>query len=348
MSSATADESVFHDALKNIELQKAAKAVKPAGSEMLSEKFRRRIRSAVAAGDHLPKITQMYPLRGHSNDLVRVCLDDGRSLMVKRSRFDWAEPRFLSARRASELIRERGLAVVPEYIDLPILSGGMPVLAYWYIDLPTLGDLWPRMPEEDRPRVLQSLGSMLRRIHRIGVNGHGPLGQTGGGSRSSARYFSQDLRDRLKPAVWGKWSEAIPLLNRLEETATDLPAEETGAVLVHNDIHLGNILCDEVGGEIRCVGLLDLEAAGGGRPESDLASASVLHSPLFSEDGKGEWTDRFDEWVLEGYGDDPDPKVLQFFRAYHMLNLGFFSALNGDEWHAGRVARRTRQLMECA
>jgi hypothetical protein len=85
------------------------------------------------------------------------------------------------------------------------------------------------------------------------------------------------------------------------------------------------------------VGLLDLEEAKGGRWESNLANAVTLHHPLFSrEEGEGDWLKNFGRYIVEGYGKKPEPKLSRFYQVYHLLNLGFFSALNKDHYHAGK------------
>ena len=106
-------------------------------------------------------------------------------------------------------------------------------------------------------------------------------------------------------------------------------------MLVHNDLHMGNVLCAEQGRGIRCVGVLDLEWAIAGPPESDLARVQVLHGALFGQPLDGPWF----EAVLAGYRDPLDAFALTFYRAYHLLNLGYHAALAGHDGHAAAVRR---------
>src|SRR5699024_8319896 len=100
-------------------------------------------------------------------------------------------------------------------------------------------------------------------------------------------------------------------------------------------------------GGVQCVGLLDLEEAKGGRWESDLANVVTLHHPLFSrEEGEGDWLKDFGRYIVEGYGKKPDPELLRFFQIYHLINLGFFSALNKDHYHARQVSERIMGLLD--
>ena len=74
--------------------------------------------------------------------------------------------------------------------------------------------------------------------------------------------------------------------------------------------------------------------AAGGPRELDLAHALVLHGPLFAQQLHDGW---FEELRL-GYQHPLDPFALRWFAVYHLLNLGFFSALVGDREHAAAVA----------
>jgi hypothetical protein len=86
--------------------------------------------------------------------------------------------------------------------------------------------------------------------------------------------------------------------------------------------YLGNILCEINNGEIECVGLLDLE------------------------EGEGDWLKNFGRYIVEGYGKKPEPKLSRFYQVYHLLNLGFFSALNKDHYHARQVSQRIMNLLD--
>jgi aminoglycoside phosphotransferase (APT) family kinase protein len=135
--------------------------------------------------------------------------------------------------------------------------------------------------------------------------------------------------------VHGVWPAAAPHLERLIGHTGALGARMEGApaVLLHGDVHLGNVLCDESDGTVRCVGLLDLEGAAGGPAESDLAIAQVHHGPLFMAPLPEGWF----RTLMRGYRSEPDPFALNYYRAVHLANMGFHSALVGHAEHAAEV-----------
>lgn len=271
----------------------------------------------------------------HSNDLAEMRFDDGRTLMVKRGRYDWAAARFENSRAASNLVREHARLAAPEPVDVPSAGDEQPLQAYWRVDLPTLSELWPDLDDEQRTIALRSWGAMLRRLHQVRLPAWGSV-RAGDTHESLADHLSADLSDRLLPAVYGEWPDAAWYVEQLASAVPGLSAAigDRSPVLVHGDIHMGNILCHPDPAEPVCVGLLDLETAQGGVVESDLAIAEVLHGPLFEQhlDHPG-WR----EVVETGYGAGTNPHLAAFFRAYHLANLGFFSALVGDDEHAALV-----------
>lgn len=273
----------------------------------------------------------------HSNDVAELRFADGRALMVKRGRYPWVAERFETSRLASELLRERGDAVVPAPLPLPDGLDERPVEAYWRISLPTLEELWPGLSPGEREGALRSLGSLIRRVHDVRLPGHGPLQVAARTPVSLSDHLHADLAERLLPAVASGWPEAVAAVEALVEAVPAL-AERLGgrqAALVHNDLHLGNVLCEAGAEGVRCVGLLDLEAAGAAPPEADLAVAEVHHGPLFCHPLPEGWP----RWLREGYGSEPEPFALAFYRAYHLANMGYYSALVGHGVHAREVAR---------
>ncbi len=276
----------------------------------------------------------------HSNDVAEIHFGNGRTLMVKRGRFAWAGPRFAASRLAAGLLKQKAGIVAPAPLGLPeaITTEG-PIEAYWRIELPTLQELWATLPEVQRSAVLHSWGRLIRRVHRIKLLGYGPLPKARTEPVPLQEFLHTDLADRLLPAIAHNWADARGVVECLLRTipcvAERAPAQST---LLHNDLHMGNVLCEENGETFGCVGLLDLEAAFAGPPEADLANLQVLHGPLFAQPLPGAW---FQE-VATGYGENLDPLLLGFFRAYHLLNLGFYSALIGHAEHAGQVAAAAR------
>jgi aminoglycoside phosphotransferase (APT) family kinase protein len=272
----------------------------------------------------------------HSNDLAEVWFRDGRMLMIKRARYLEMAPRFETSRVASRLLNEQAGIVAPDPLELSEDELGEPVLAYWKISNPTLAELWPEIGGAGRTAALQSWGALMRRIHQVQLPGHGPLLEAREAPRPLEDFLRSDVEERLRPAAEGVWPAGVRALDRLAESVPTIKArsEANGAVLLHNDLFTANVLCEREEDRIDCVGVLDLEDAFAGPPEADLAKTEILHGPLFNRPWEGFWFER----ILEGYGDDPDPRLIAFFRAYHLLNMGYHAAATGLEAHAEEVA----------
>lgn len=287
-------------------------------------------------GDHPAAEPEAVHFHGaHSNDVVELRLTNGRTLMVKRGRHPWTAERFRTSRAASHLLRERSDVIVPAPLDLPGRGDGEALEAYWRIQLPTLEELWPDLSRQERDEALRSWGSMARRIHEVELLGHGALRTAATEPRSLADHLTADLEHRLLPAVLHTWPEGADSLVELIRKIPALAARcDAGGVLVHNDLHMGNILCEITDGRVRCVGLLDLETAAAAPPEADLAIAQVQHGETSTQPLHEGWFAS----LLEGYGAEPDPFALGFFRGYHLANLGYYAALVGHAEHAARVA----------
>jgi aminoglycoside phosphotransferase (APT) family kinase protein len=271
----------------------------------------------------------------HSNDVAELRFQDGRTLMVKRGRYAWTEPRFRASRMASQLLARGGDVVAPAPLDIPADLDAQPVEAYWRLELPTLQELWPRLTRCARAGALESLGRLVRRVHGVVVRGHGPLAVAEEKPTFEA-FMHADLGYRLFPALAGEWEVGLPVLERLRSAigAVADRVDPNGSALLHNDLHIGNVLCDTRGGEVHCVGLLDLETAFAGPPEADLAVMEVHHGPLFAQPLDGAWFAH----VQRGYRRSLDPGLMSFFRGYHLLNMGFYSAIVGHHDHALQVA----------
>lgn len=274
-------------------------------------------------------------LVGSSNETLELSFDDERVLMVKRGRHEWTRRMFRTAAAASDLLQGRTDMVAPNPIDLDRFSSE-PLQAYWRIPLPTLGELWPDLEDVERLGALRSLGRLLRRTHGVRAPGWGDLLEPGAGERGLEDYLNSDLGQRLLPAVYARWPDGLGPLERLIEAIPFATARVTGhdPVLSHSDVHIQNVLCRRTGDGVRCVGLLDLDNARALPPEADVASFQVLHGALFNQ--------RLEEnehaAMLDGYGAPLDDLLLRFFRAFHLCNLGFHSALVGDDLHAEWVS----------
>lgn len=272
---------------------------------------------------------------GSSNELLELGFDEDRVLMLKRGRHDWVQQMFDTAAAASQLLQARTDLAVPRPISVASGSSN-PLQAYWRIQLPTLGGLWAELTGPEKHDALRSLGRLIRRLHEVELPGWGSLLGLDTGRDGLERYLRRDLADRLLPAVVSSWGEGVRPLEQFIATIPAVAARVTGkgGTLSHSDVHLQNVLCTRTTEGARCVGLLDLDNCRSLPAEADLASFHVLHGPLFNQ----ELPESRHAVLREGYGADLDPVLLRFFRATHLANLGFHSALVGDEIHAGWVA----------
>lgn len=288
-------------------------------------------------------LTAVTRVEEHNNDLAELHFDHGGTLILKRGRYDWVAVRFEASRNASRLLRRRTNVVAPAHLSLPRELRRVPVQAYWRIPLPTLEALWPTLSRDARLDALYDWGRLLRRVHRVRLDGCGPLRGERGAADELEGFLRRDLLDRLLPAVTAVWPDARPSVERLADAvpAAAAAAGNRTMRLVHADLHTGNVLCERDGDRARCVGLLDLESAMAGPAEADLASVAVLHGRYFGKPLQGPWLER----LHRGYGSEPDPMLLAFFRAYHLVNMGFYSALIERDRHARQVARLARDAV---
>lgn len=270
-----------------------------------------------------------------SNDLAEVRLDDGRRLIIKRGRYPWSPAGFRTARLAGKLLREKADILTPASLDLPPQLDARPLQAYWRIDRPTLAELWPHLQAAERREAMVSLGQLIRRVHDLGAAGHGDLIAALGCVQSLSQVLAEDLGGRLMPAVSTEWPEAASLVELLLQMIPQVVRRTaTEGVMLHGDLHMANVLCERDGGMVRCVGLLDLECAHAGPPESDLARLAVIQTDLFQMPIEGPWLD----WVIEGYAGPMNPLVFHFYAIYHLVGLGYHSASIGHDVHAEHVA----------
>lgn len=272
-----------------------------------------------------------HDFRG-SNDLL--CVRVGpRRLMLKRGLEPWSGDRFRVARAAAQLISTESDILLPRFLDVPERVGDWPVLAWWRLEHPTLDELWPRLDGKGRASALASLGALLARLHRIPMQGWGPPRPSQ--RRASGRPFLlADLDGRLRRAVTGSWPEALPLLEQAVDLVATSWAADPDPCLVHNDVHLSNVLCEVDAEGVRCVGLLDLESVGGALPEADLSYLALVHSrEMAGSLGRG-WQER----VLAGYGRPADERRMRLFRLHHILNIGIHAALAGEHERAAYFA----------
>jgi aminoglycoside phosphotransferase (APT) family kinase protein len=265
--------------------------------------------------------------------MAEVQLAPERILIVKEPKHypESAAARFRTCRYASPLLEKAGL-VVPRYISIPGLPTDRPMLAYWRIQLHTLREIWPDLSDRVKITVLRSYGAVIARLHSVRTKGWGSI-LPDDASPTLTAFLERDLGERLHPALSVEWPAATAALDDLIAAIPEIAHDgaEAGGVLNHNDLHMSNVLCEERPGDTpRCVGLLDLEAAVSMPAELDFARLLVYHGPLFGQPLQGCWFQR----IWEGYGQPLDPRRLAFFKAYHLLNIGFHMSINGNGAHA--------------
>ena len=265
-----------------------------------------------------------HPTQG--NGVWEVALDDGRRLMVKQA----AEPGevraadYARAARIARIWREADICV-PELREVP--EGDAPTAAYWRLSAPTLRTLWPRLSPHVRAEVLCDWGVLLRRMHDATPPAAG---------EALERYTTDALADlslRLRAQIGWVWPDFLPIFERLRALVPALEDRTTAApVLLHNDLHMSNVLCRPEGRgplgptQIRCIGAIDLEDAALGLAESDLGRIAACHHPLFGRPLDGRALHR----IAEGYARPLDPLLIAFFRAYHLVNVGYHRAHCGQ------------------
>ncbi len=314
--------------------------VQPDGAWIPAELVSAALRSAAGSEAEPPSFT----LVNHGqflNDLAVATLADGRRMVVKRGRHAWSGERFATARRAAELFGAAGITT-PRPVDLPAELDGTAFDAYWRIELPTLAELWPELGPGERRGAMRSLGRLMRTAHRTRLPGHGELRAASEHPRPLSQALAEDLGGRLMPAVRAGWPDGVPLvdwlLGMILEVARRAP---NSGVLLHGDLHMGNVLCERTGDTVTCTGLLDLECAHVGPRESDLARLAVMHTDLFGMPAGGPWV----EWVRAGYEEPVDLVVLGFYAVYHLAQLGFHSAWLAHHEHAASVATAARSAV---
>lgn len=279
----------------------------------------------------------------HSNHVDEVHLPDGRILVVKRAREAGGMDRFETSRRATDLLAATGVEV-PRYLDPPPALEGEPVLVYWWVPGVTLHDLWPGLAETRRPAVLESWGGLIRRMQSVRLPGHGSLVDVDERKLPLEDFCSEDLGERLLPVVEAVWPSGLPAVRGLLEELPALGDEAGGspAVVVHNDLFDQNVLCPEHGNDPVCVGVIDLEDALAAPPEAELAKTEILHGPLFGQPWEGDWLTHLEA----GWGREPNPFTVAWFRAHQLVNMGLHARVVGLAAHAEELAVVARAEVE--
>lgn len=279
-------------------------------------------------------------LASRSNDQLIIVFEDGRELVVKRLLHEYLRSarRLQLAQKLSDELEKQGIQS-PRYLPLPehLVSRGVRV--YWRIALPTLEDVWPHLSVSSRKSTLKSAGVLIRTIHSIR-----PL-PSDESDQDVAQNLKCDIENRLLRASYAHWPAGVPALIGLADLVSTFSRRinRLPSVLLHGDLHTGNLLCDPRSRPIQCTGILDLDDVATGPGEMDIAILEVNHGSEF-----GRPLSTFDLGdIMAGYGCASDTIARRCFRAYRLLNMGYHAAWTGMHEHAFSVARAAQHEVDC-
>lgn len=154
----------------------------------------------------------------------------------------------------------------PEVLYTGEISG-RPYLVLKQLAGRSLQQPWSALRQRERREILSGLGEAMKQLHSAGVT----FSQTAADDNHGWRGFldrqvrSSVERQRLRGAS-PQWLEALP--KYLDSGLRLLPADHR-QVLLHGDLHPGNLLLDRKGPHWRIVGLIDFADSLGGFYEYD-------------------------------------------------------------------------------
>jgi fructosamine-3-kinase len=132
----------------------------------------------------------------------------------------------------------------------------------------------------DRVMLFRELGEMVARVHGVAMGAFGDL-EPGGGIRDGSAY-PHALGARVARRIGDKrW---LAMFEQQLERHADVLRRVEKAALTHEDLHHFNLLVARRGGIWHLAGLLDLDSAWAGNPESDLAKLELwrgMQHPAF-------------------------------------------------------------------
>jgi aminoglycoside phosphotransferase (APT) family kinase protein len=180
------------------------------------------------------------------------------------------------------------------------------------------------------PEALRTAGRHIAALHRIELDGYGPIGQSSSGPAGRNRRWTEQFEETASAVPElisagvidaGIAADAVELARRAVEQY-DGPG-----MLVHTDLKLDHLLAE---GQ-RLTAIIDWGDVAAGDPVRDLARMSMVGSPLF-------------DLFLDGYDERPDDATLDVMVGYRMwFNL---EALRSELLHDGDWFAAYRERIE--
>lgn len=149
---------------------------------------------------------------------------------------------------------------------------GWPYLVMTHLPGRLMRDVWPEVAERERIEIVARLGVGMRELHAHSA----PLSQVAL-NRDWRVYVEQKARESVERqrdcGANPEWLESLPAY--IEARLGLLPANFE-PVLLHGDVHPGNVLLEECGGRWRVAGLFDFGDSFRGFNEYEFVAPGVL------------------------------------------------------------------------
>jgi aminoglycoside phosphotransferase (APT) family kinase protein len=248
-------------------------------------------------------------VRGYANEVYRVRLVDGAKVIVRIQRYGgvdlaheaWAMSRCLAV----------GVPVPHVYGVKPISTGGSPCVAMVMQQVAgrPLAEVMPELTEAQRRRVFSTVGSALRTMHSIAVDGYGRLGSkdtSASWTDHTHKLIAERRRDIPLLVQAGLTdTEAAGLIAMIESLSDFAPAQP---LLCHGDLSTEHIFVDDA---LDLTAIIDFGMCRGGPGTLDVAILLMFHPEVELA------------WLAEGYGDDLRPSLpLRREILAHQVNIG--------------------------
>lgn len=168
--------------------------------------------------------------------------------------------------------RTAGISIeTPEVIHTGELEGWPYVVMTYLSGLP-MREVWAEMKERERLEIVSRLGVVMRELHTNAA----PLSQVAL-NRDWSGFVERQARESVERqracGASPEWLESLPAL--LAERLELLPTVYT-PVMLHGDVHPGNVLLKERGGRWQVTGLFDFGDSFCGFHEYEFVAPGVL------------------------------------------------------------------------